>query len=101
MPELEIEMEVSPPKLCSKCNKNPRGYPDSSNPWCKQCLAKYKGEYDEAQLARERSKGFQQGVEAFAAQLCMEFGRHGGVTLTCSEIEFAIRRAPRPQFRAD
>jgi len=86
-------------KLCSRCGLNPRGYPGTSNPWCKKCLACYKAEYDEGVLARERAKGFAAGVESAVQSLAAEFGRHGGATVTCSEVAQVIQAAPRPQFR--
>lgn len=96
-----IESMAETTEVCSKCKTNPRGYPGTSNPWCKKCLATYKGEYDEALLIRERSKGFVAGVEAMAQMLYIEFGRHGRAQVTCAEVATTIQMGPRPQYRAE
>ena len=88
------------PEVCSKCKQHPRAYPESTNPWCKRCLATYKGEYSESRLAMERGKGFAAGVEAMVQTLAQEFARHPAAMVTCSEVASVILAAPRPRAPA-
>ncbi len=84
---------------CSKCEEalDTVGYPK----WCKACRAKYKREYETVKIDLIAAKGFAQGVETAISMLSLEFARHGRAMLSGREVEFAIRNAPRPQYRTD
>lgn len=89
------------PAMCSKCGARPRAYGDSTNPWCKECLAEYKREYEERRLARKESRGFALGVQAMRADLARRFGELGFSSLEAWEVRDAILQAPAPQIPTD
>ena len=83
--------------LCSKCGIHPRANgKESTNPWCKDCLAKYQKEYKEMIAARLSATAFNAGVEALRKTLVAEFSRLGRVHFSGAEVAFSIIHTPRP-----
>lgn len=86
----------TPVEMCSKCGEKPRAYNDSSNPWCKDCLAKYQREYTDMMKRRTSEQAFNRGVAALRSYLVTEFERLASGTFSGYEIAELIANAPRP-----
>lgn len=99
MPEIEAATEST--TLCSKCGKNPRAEPNGTNPWCKECRAKYQREYQETKKEMAKGKGFAAGVAAMKECLAEEFDRLGSGMFSGYEVGYLIRQAPGPAMPAD
>lgn len=82
--------------LCSKCGVNPRANGNSTNPWCKDCLARYQKEYKDMIAQRLSATAFNAGAEAMRTMLVREFERIGKAVLSGREVAFAIHNSPRP-----
>src|SRR6266852_6275121 len=83
--------------LCSKCGSNPRANgKESTNPWCKDCLAKYQKEYKEMLVKRNSEQAFARGVAAMRKLLMVEFERLGSGAFTGYEISVMIGNVDRP-----
>lgn len=84
-------------KMCSKCKKNPVAYPDSKNPWCKECRAEAQKAYLETKEGMAEGKGFALGVAACRAEWSEHFEHQRSGSFSGYEICDLIRQAPAPQ----
>lgn len=81
------------PELCSKCQIYP---PIAGQSWCVRCDRASREAALERKLSQSEAAGFARGIDAMRETLALEFERWGTVTVRCSEVAGAIRKAPRP-----
>ncbi len=100
MAETELQAEASAEKtevkLCSKCKKNPVAFPDSTNPWCKECKAAAQKKYMESAEGMAEGKGFALGVRAMREQIASAFGGQGSGMFSGYEIHDLVLEAESP-----
>lgn len=91
-------------QMCSKCGNHPRAFPDSNNPWCRECLTTYQASYVADRKAREKSlangQGFSAGAEVMRQELLAGLGRMapmGMLRVKETSDWIASFPTPRPQ----
>lgn len=84
--------------MCSKCEKNPRANPDSTNPWCAECKAEKHKEYLAGLKKQNAEQSFARGVAGMRELLGREFDIQGSGCFSGYEIANLIRCARGPQF---
>ncbi len=90
--------------MCSKCGHFPRAFPDSKNPWCRDCLTAYQAEYVADRKIREAAmangKGFAAGVELMRRELLAGLGSMAPMgMLRVKETSDWIAKFPAPTPR--
>lgn len=92
------EVETPAPVLCSKCEKNPRADPDSTNPWCKDCKATAHRDYLAGLKKQNAEQAFARGVQADREFLAQQFYRLGTGYFSGQEIGDLMMTTARPKF---
>lgn len=84
--------------LCTRCKVNPRGAGSDTNPWCNECRAAHKREYEQTRLAMKERHGYALGVSAMRDLLALEFDRLGFGMFSAVEVRDLILQAPGPKL---
>ncbi len=87
-------------KMCSKCGKNPTAYPETTNPWCLDCLAEQKREYVAKLKKQNAEQAFARGVAAARTMIIRNFLRMAAGSFTGHQVAELIRGSKSPQFDA-
>ena len=85
---------VSGEKACSKCKERPRAAAESTNPWCRECLADY--------AAKHRKdleiQYLHRGVGAMRASVQNYFISLGRAHFSSAEVAALVAKLPGPQI---
>ena len=90
-------------KLCSQCKVNPRAdqAENATNPWCRECRARYAKEYSILRMDRKQREGFVRGREEMRNMIAREFMRLQVATFSGAEIARLVLQMPGPQVAED
>ena len=81
---------VAAEKACSKCHERPRAVADSTNPWCKECLAEYAVKHRQDL----ESQAVSRGVGIMRQQMQAYFRGMGRSHFSGAEVAAMVAKMP-------